>query len=80
MSVEDMIRGEINAELLAELAAEILPLIEPGEVTASQLADFAGINQTNAKELLDAKVKAGAMTSRQVRAGGRRATAYRKVK
>ena len=79
MSVEDMIRGEINAELLAELAAEILPLIEPGEVTAAQLADYAGINQTNAKELLDGKVKAGMMTSRQVRASGRRATAYRKV-
>ena len=70
---------DLHDALLEELAAEILPVISPDEVTASQLADYAGINQTNAKELLDAKVKAGTMTSRQVRAGGRRATAYRKV-
>jgi predicted ArsR family transcriptional regulator len=79
MSVEDLVRDEINAELLAELTAEILPVIAPGEVTASQLADYAGINPTNAKELLDGKVKAGVMTCRLVRSNGRRATAYRKV-
>ena len=78
MTIADEL-SEINAELLAELAAEILPMIEPGEVTASQLADYAGINQTNAKELLDVKVKAGLMVSRFARHNGRKVTAYRKV-
>jgi predicted transcriptional regulator len=75
MLIEDLAREEI----LAELAAEILPMIEPGEVTASQLAEYADINPTNAKEILDAKVKAEIMTKRFVRANGRKTTAYRKV-
>lgn len=68
-------------ELLELLAAEIgLPDIEPDEVTAQSVADYAGVSWTKASSTLKAKLAAGELTARKVRAqNGKPATAYRKV-
>ena len=77
--IQEKIIQEINQQLLEELAAELIPLLDPEEVTARMLADRAGCTVTNAKELLDGKVKAGLMTSRRVRHEGHLMMAYRKI-
>jgi len=79
MSIQEKIIQEINQQLLDELAAEIMPPIDPDEVTARMLADRAGCTVTHAKERLDAKVRAGLMTSRRVRHEGHLMMAYRKT-
>jgi hypothetical protein len=79
MSIEDLVRDEINAEMLEELREEILPPIEPGEYTAAEYAEVLGCNENKMKKILDLKVKAGRMTSRMVIASSRKATAYRVV-
>jgi hypothetical protein len=76
---EKTIVQEINQLLLEELAAEIVPPPEPDEVTARMLADYANCTVTNAKELLDGKVRAGLMTSRRVRHEGHLMMAYKKA-
>lgn len=68
-----------HSELFAELAAELLPLISPEEHTAAEYAAALGCDPNTAKSLLDAKVKECRMASRQVRANGRKATAYREI-
>lgn len=81
MSIDDLVRDEINAEMLARLASRMLPLIESDEHTATEYATKLNCDcdSNTAKDMLDDEVKAGRMTCRQVRAGGRKATAYRVV-
>jgi hypothetical protein len=78
-TIQEKIVQEINEQLLEELAAELIPLPDPDEVTARMLADYASCTVTNAKELLDGKVKAGLMTSRRVRHEGHLMMAYKKT-
>lgn len=66
-------------DLLRELESELIPLIEPDEITVRMLAERSGRPFGACKELLDRKVKAGVMTLREVIYKGKRATAYRKV-
>ena len=68
-------------ELLELLAAEIgLPDIADDEVTAQSVADYAGVSWTKAAATLKAKLAAGELTARKVRAqNGKPAIAYRKV-
>lgn len=67
-------------ELLAELVAELNPVIEPDEVTARMLAEHTGIGWNKAKRILDDKVANGLLTSRMARMpDGKMATAYRRL-
>ena len=68
-------------ELLEELAKELgLPEIEPDEVTAQSVADYTGCSWTKAAATLKAKLAAGELTARKVRAqNGKPAIAYRKA-
>lgn len=68
-------------ELLDELAKELyIPLIEPDEITAQQLADRLGVGHKSAIRQLNEKVAAGELTVRTVRmADGKFSKAYRKA-
>ena len=68
-------------ELLELLAAEIgLPDIADDEVTAQLVADYTGCSWTKAAATLKAKLAAGELTARKVRAqNGKPAIAYRKA-
>lgn len=75
----DLVGGMASEILLAELAADCLPDIEPGEVTAGMLERKTGYGHAYCERLLSNKVKAGELTCREVRSNGRRAKAYRRV-
>ena len=68
-------------ELLDELAKELyIPIIEPDEITAQQLADRLGVGHKSAIRQLNEKVAAGELTVRTVKmADGKLSKAYRKV-
>ena len=71
-----------ESELLDELARELyIPLIEPDEITAQQLADRLGIGHKAALRRLNDKVAAGDLTVRTVKtANGNISKAYRKAR
>jgi hypothetical protein len=80
MSVIESAVQEINTELLKQLASEIAPEIEQGEITASMLVESAHCSFIKAKKILNGKVASGLMTCRQVRDHGHLTTAYRLIK
>ena len=76
---EDEVIDEISLALLNKLASLKAPDIEPGEITASMLAEKTGRNQGNVKVMLDRMVDDGKLSRRFVTYKGKKTAAYREV-
>jgi hypothetical protein len=79
MTIEDEVRGEIENALMAELAAELLPELDPDhEVTVNMLL-AAGYTEDKAKRRLDRGYQTKELTRRKVKSDcGGWMYAYRK--
>ena len=75
LTEQDLIE-DIFDELMAQYEAERL---QPGEVTASMLAEARGISPYRARELLARAERDGKMTCRDVYQSGHKVKAYRKA-